>query len=116
MKSDTEIWNEEEFGDIKESKLTLKQDIHLLDVKEEEASILMSEYRNRSDELKNELGKCALMEEISWTQKSRAVWLKGGDTNTKFFHRLTNSHRRNNHIEQLEVEGKITTGDMVINE
>jgi hypothetical protein len=40
-----------------------------------------------------ELDKLILMEEICWRQKSRALWLQEGDKNSKFFHRLANSHR-----------------------
>jgi hypothetical protein len=46
-------------------------------------------------------------EEISWRQKSRALWLKGGDKCTKFFHRVANSNRRSNSIESLSVNGSI---------
>ena len=45
------------------------------------------------------------MEEISWRQKSRALFLKEGDNNTRFFHRLANSHRRGNTMRGVEVDG-----------
>lgn len=35
-------------------------------------------------------------EEERWRQKSRALWLKEGDRNTKVFQRLATAHRRYN--------------------
>ena len=40
--------------------------------------------------------KWALLEEVSWRQKSREIWLKERDRNTKFFHQMANAHRRRN--------------------
>ena len=31
--------------------------------------------------------------------------MKEGDNNTRFFHRVANSHRRTNHIQGIEVDG-----------
>lgn len=45
-------------------------------------------------------------EEIAWRQRSRALWLKEGDKNTKFFHQFANAHKRYNHIDQLVVQGE----------
>ena len=45
------------------------------------------------------------MEEISWRQKSREVWLREGDRNTSFFHRMANSHRRRNCLSKIKING-----------
>ena len=47
----------------------------------------------------------ASLEEISWRQKSHALYAKEGDNNTCFFHRLANSHRNANQIKRIEVDG-----------
>ena len=48
------------------------------------------------------------MEEICWRQKSRVFCIKEGDRNTKFFHRMANSHRRFNSIDKLKVDGAMS--------
>ena len=48
----------------------------------------------------------ALLEEISWRQKSRETWLKEGDRNTSFFHRMANAHRRRNCLKSICINGR----------
>lgn len=43
---------------------------------------------------------------MAWRQRSRDLWLKQGDKNTKYFHRTANAHRRYNNIDKLIVEGE----------
>ena len=56
-----------------------------------------------------DLEKAILLDEISWRQKFRTLWLREGDKNTKFFHRLSNSHRRNNSISSRLIKGELYT-------
>ena len=56
-------------------------------------------------EAKEEFKKLVLMEEISWRQKSREVWLKEGDRNTGFFHKMANSHRRRSNLTKIKING-----------
>ncbi|XP_075077018.1 uncharacterized protein LOC142163778 [Nicotiana tabacum] len=46
-------------------------------------------------------------EEMTWRQKSRALWLKEGDRNTKFFHRTANARKRNNNIDQIMIRHEV---------
>ena len=57
------------------------------------------------DHLKADLENVLLLEEIKWRQSSRVTWLREGDKNTKFFHRVANSNRRFNIIDHLVVMG-----------
>jgi hypothetical protein len=68
---------------------------------------LSHEKRIQSEECRVELEKVALLEEVSWRQKSRVLCLKEGDNNMRFFHTMANSYRRNNYMERVEVEGVV---------
>ncbi|XP_065639159.1 uncharacterized protein LOC112036069 [Quercus suber] len=80
LKEDLKKWNKEEFGDLAFKKKCLLSELMGLDAKEEL------------------LG-------LSNAAQSRRTRLKEGDNNTRFFHRLANSHRRANHIRSIEVDG-----------
>ena len=57
--------------------------------------------------VRSEVENLLSLEEISWRQKSRMLWIKEGDNNTKFFHKMANSRRRFNHLSILEVDGVV---------
>ena len=40
--------------------------------------------------------------------------MKEGDRNTRFFHRMTNSHRRRNSFKKIRIEGKWLEEDFEI--
>ena len=60
--------------------------------------------------------KWTLLEEASWRQKSREIWLKEGDRNTKFFHQMANAHRRRNQLNRIKVHGRCLTKESEIKE
>jgi hypothetical protein len=55
--------------------------------------------------LKVKVNRLAQLEECSWRQKSQVFWLKEGDNNTNFFHKMANSNCRRNYIGGLEFDG-----------
>uniref|UniRef100_A0A2N9G078 Reverse transcriptase domain-containing protein n=1 Tax=Fagus sylvatica TaxID=28930 RepID=A0A2N9G078_FAGSY len=108
LKADLKKWNVESFGNVTVKQNQLWLELAELDRVVEGRSLSGTE-RSRKTLVVEELEKMALLEEISWRQKSRAIWLKEGDKNTKFFHRLANSHRRYNSISSLLINGEMST-------
>ena len=104
LKEDLEKWNKEEFGDLAFRKKCLLAELLGLDAKEDLRGLSNEEDFHRT-QVKGDIAALAALEETFWRQKSRALFVKEGDNNTRFFHRLANSHRRTNHISSIEVDG-----------
>jgi len=104
LKEKLKVWNRVTFGDIRGSKIKLLDSINLLDLKEESSGLSSEELKQRSD-AKADWAKVCTLEEISWRQKSRALWLQAGDRNTKYFHRVASLHRKFNSLSTIEVDG-----------
>ena len=71
---------------------------------ESERSLSLEETELKK-EAKESYKKWVLMEESHWRQLSREIWLKEGDKNTRFFHRMANAHRSNNSLDKIKIDG-----------
>lgn len=65
----------------------------------------LHETASEIQEVKKEINETLIREEVIWIQRSRALWLKCGDRNTKFFHAIASQRQRRNRIEGLLGEG-----------
>ena len=106
LKEDIVQWNHLEFGHVSRKKSQLLETLKLLDAKEGEFGLSDAETCERAV-VRSEVENFLSLEEISWRQKSRMLWIKKGYNNTKFFHKMANSRRRFNHLSFLEVDGVI---------
>ena len=97
LKEDLKRWNTMEFGNVGVNKKKLLDKLARLDEKDGVHG-LTHEERRQGEEMKVEVEHLVSLEEISWVQKLRVLWLKEGDNNTKFFHNMANLHRRYNHL------------------
>ena len=91
------------FGNASLNKNVALSQIGFWDTKERNCGLFLenSEARKRTVE---EFSKWAVLEEISWRQKSRELWLKEGDKNSKFFHKMANARRRKNFFSSITVD------------
>ena len=108
LKANLKLWNSQEFGNVTLKLQGVLQAIQRLEVIIESRA-LTEEEKTEKLNLSIEWEKNSLMEEISWRQKSRVTWLKEGDKNTKCFHSVANSHRRNNSIRQIAIDGELSS-------
>ncbi|KAF5471988.1 hypothetical protein F2P56_008744, partial [Juglans regia] len=74
LKQDLKLWNRQSFGDIGEQKKTKTREIAEMDRIQESRSLSQDEMIKKL-ELVVDLERIILLEEISWRQKSRALWL-----------------------------------------
>ena len=105
LKSILKSWNMEVFGRVEVKKKEALQRVSFWDGLEKQRELVLEEREERLL-AKEEFKSWAVMEEISWRQKSRELWLKDGDKNTGYFHKMANAHRRRNCLGKISINGK----------
>ncbi|WJZ95377.1 hypothetical protein VitviT2T_014152 [Vitis vinifera] len=108
-------WNKEVFGQIDLEKQKAWNLIEYWDKEEMVRSLSIEEEEVRK-EARELYKKWALLEEVSWRQKSREIWLKKGDRNTKFFHKMANAYRRRKQLNRIKVNERCFTKESEIKE
>ena len=104
LKGILKVWNREVLGNVGTKKAEALHRVNLWDTQEKEKDLSLEEAIERV-KARDDYEKWAILEEVSWRQKSREVWLKEGDRNTSFFHKMANSHRRRNVINKIKING-----------
>ncbi|RVW41080.1 LINE-1 reverse transcriptase-like [Vitis vinifera] len=105
IKKRLKVWNKEVFGRLETNKATALEQVVFWDRVESER-ILTVEEAELKKAAKESFKKWVLLEEAHWRQHSREIWLREGDKNTGFFHRMASAHRRNNAMGSIKVNGE----------
>ena len=105
LKGILKAWNRDVFGKVETNKVEALSRISFWDDCEKVRALTLEEAEARV-KARADFKSWALMEEISWRQKSRETWLKEGDRNTGFFHRMANDHRRRNCLNSICINGR----------
>ncbi|XP_057425625.1 uncharacterized protein LOC130718990 [Lotus japonicus] len=89
-------WGRERFGDIPKKVADKKKKLQDLQSKVQNEQVV-----NEMREVEKDLDLLLEQEEILWAQRSRALWLKHGDQNTRFFHQKASQRRKRNTIDEI---------------
>uniref|UniRef100_A0A803PJ09 Reverse transcriptase domain-containing protein n=1 Tax=Cannabis sativa TaxID=3483 RepID=A0A803PJ09_CANSA len=90
------VWGKDVTGNFKLRIRKLKSDLKSLKSKRDAHSI------QRYSEIKKELFKVIDQREAFWKQRSKQIWLKEGDQNSSYFHKMATTRKRQNNIERLK--------------
>ena len=105
LKGILKAWNRDVFGKVETNKEDALRRVSFWDDRKKERGLVLEEVEERA-KARADFKSWALLEEISWRQKSRETWLKEGDRNTGFFHRMANAHRRRNCLKNIRINGR----------
>ena len=115
LKQNLKIWNREVFGSLECNKVAALQQVEYWDRMECERSLTNEELTCKK-EAKEGYAKWVDLEETHWRQTSRELWLKEGDRNTGYFHRMASAHRRANYMDRIKINGVSLSGDQEVRE
>ncbi|RVW47747.1 Transposon TX1 uncharacterized 149 kDa protein [Vitis vinifera] len=101
IKQNLKLWNREVFGNLESNKLAALQQVEYWDQVESERRLTEEEFSSK----KEGYAKWVNLEEIHWRQLSKELWLREGDKNMGYFHRMANAHRRRHTMDRIKVSG-----------
>lgn len=101
-------WSNDRVGNTRVQMAIATEIIFRLDVAQEERQLTSEEIIFRK-ELKARLLGLAAVERARMRQRSRQVWIREGDANTRFFHIKASSRRRRNFIHILRRDRQVFT-------
>lgn len=96
------VWNNQVFGDVFRRKRWLMRKLERINAKMKMSHDTFVDHLHRK--LWQDYQRVLLQEEMIRRQKSRCMWVKHGDINTRFFHLSTRIWRKRNKIEVLASE------------
>ncbi|RVW23363.1 hypothetical protein CK203_100781 [Vitis vinifera] len=106
VKSKLKEWNKKSFMVLKERKKSILTDIASINAIEQGGN-MSPELSVKRALRKGEWKELLLRKEVHWRQKARVMWVKEGDCNSKFFHRVANDSRNRMYIKILENGGAL---------
>ena len=89
-------WSKRHFGNVR-----LELEKKRKELKQAERLSVRTGNSDRMRALESEINLLLDMEAQMWRQRSRILWMKDGDRNTKFFHSKASQQRRRNYITKL---------------
>lgn len=106
LRRNVKIWQREKIQaqqeDLKDIELELDSFLPLMS-----SHAFSEQIKTRIHELENKKKDILSDIETTWRLKSREIWIKEGDSNTKFFHRYVNHRCNINSIWEIyDVEGR----------
>lgn len=104
LKHRLKSWNRNFEDSLKAMLEGCSKRIKELDLLEEERSLTRMESEERNL-VRKEYLLLAIKEEMLWRQYSKVKWLKEGDKNIKFSHKMASSHKSSNSILGLSIDG-----------
>ncbi|RVW42450.1 Transposon TX1 uncharacterized 149 kDa protein [Vitis vinifera] len=102
LKKDLKNWNKEVIGNVSLNRAEAFSRLQRWESRENDGPLTASEVEAKNQALED-YKKWALLEETSWRQKSREIWLKEGDKNTKYFHKMANARARKNFMSKIRI-------------
>lgn len=108
--------NKTSFGNIKENKMKIWEEINQTDKFVEVNGVIDSTLAIRKKSLLGDMEVILREEEIHRKQKAKRKWLKEEDNNTKFFYKMACDKKRKRLISRMKIQGVDVMDMDVINQ